>query len=202
MTTQNTVRSIADRSQGSRKLFVVMLGGRPPESTIEQHNIYCGVGESLEALYLAIKRFWSTAPHIHIDAYMEVAQVGNHRIMPVPRDGAAPVPDDARQLFLIGLGGYRTGVFAELHKYVLLVASDLDEAKRVAKQDPFMLEGLDEGERRAAPHIDSKKLLDVFEDDGAFDLSDAARRQGYSLTLEETDTVSYPEPVITGYLLI
>lgn len=184
------------------KLFIVMLGGRPLESTIEQHNIYCGVGPTLESLYPAMKKFWSTAPQIHIDAYMVVEQVDTYKVIIHTTDAAAQLSSDRKKLFLMGLGGYRAGDFVEYHKYKLVVAHDMDEAKTLAKQDPFMQEGVNDGPDKAMPHVDSKQLLDTFEDDAALSVNESIEKQGFKLGLEETDSTVNPEVIITGYLLI
>lgn len=189
------------------KLFIVLLGGRPPESTIEQHNIFCGVGPTIESLFPAIKKFWSTAPKIHIDAYMIVEQVGKYRVRLIPAGEVASTPSasgDEKKLFLMGLGNYRAGEFTEHHKNILVVARDVDEATEIAKQDSFYTfdEWVNDGHGHAMPHVDSKRMLDSIEDDATIDVSGHVVAQGYTILLEEAETVGEPELVITGYLRI
>lgn len=180
------------------QLFAVLLGGKLPGYTIEQHNVFFGIGTILEDLYADIKKFWSVAPKIHIDAYMIIDQIGDYDIVPVQRNEPASEQDD-QKLFFVNLGGYREGTFEEIHKKLFVIAPDQTAAAAIAKDDSFFQEGVNEG--KAVPHIDDRQMLDVFEDDTPLDVGTMVGPQGFRLSIRKARSGSsnYPKPVITGF---
>ncbi|HEY0908136.1 MAG TPA: DUF1543 domain-containing protein [Candidatus Paceibacterota bacterium] len=184
------------------KLFAVLLGGRPTGATIEQHNVFFGVGEKLEELFPAIKRFWTAAPKIHIDAYMVIEQVGDYSVVPLKKNELTDPVRGEQRLFFVNLGGYQAGVFDEIHKKLFIVAPDMKAALLAANTDPFFSEGIRAGQ--AVPHIDDKHPLDEFGDDTPLDLGEQVNPQGYVLCLNKISSGSkaYPEPFITGFLRV
>jgi hypothetical protein len=190
------------------KLFIVLLGGKPADSIIEAHNVYCGVASNIGELCTEnspIKRFWPSAPKIHIDAYMCVEQVGEY-LLTLREKGEAEQSNDSLRLFFINLGGYREGVFDEVHKRLLIVAVDEADAVRQAKTDSFFSEGVREG--RAVPHIDDKLdvngMLQEDQDDMPIDVGEIIENQGYVLSISKAESgiSSYPEIVHTGFYRI
>ena len=184
-------------------LFVALLGGRPKNATMEQHNMFFGIGPSLEFLYPAMREFWpEPGQNLHIDAWMRVDHIGEYAVAAYKLRGLSdwPSPGSAK-LFFINLGGYTQGVLVENHKPLLIVASTLADAMLRAKEDPFMTEGF-KGDA-AKPHIDDKVCLDGFDEhDGALDVSALMEGQGYTLVLTHDGTGINPEVNLTGFLRI
>ncbi|NIF24910.1 DUF1543 domain-containing protein [Pantoea sp. Tr-811] len=112
-------------------LYIVMLGGRHPSAKIEVHDVLFAHADSLEQAYPQLRSAWfGSAKGLHIDAWMEVAGVDGYRVE--LRQG--PAPAGAPRLFFINLGGYEPQVFGEAHHYLLVVARDKAEAKKMGKQ--------------------------------------------------------------------
>ncbi|HET9053206.1 MAG TPA: DUF1543 domain-containing protein [Cyclobacteriaceae bacterium] len=142
-----------------RKLFMIMLGATPPGRHIEQHDIFFGIGTSLNDLAADMKAFWPEPERIHIDAWREVTVVENYRIAIVPKD--APVNPAAinKKLFFINLGGYQENKFEEQHYVLLTVKDDRAAAFREAK-DTFFYKHNSFG-KGGSSHIDDKYGVDV-----------------------------------------
>ena len=176
------------------QLFAVLLGGRTPGSTIEQHNVFFGVGAALEDLYPAIKQFWSVAPKIHIDAYVVIDQLGDYDVTLVKK-GEHAHEEGRPKIFFVNLGGYQEGVFEEMHKKLFVVAVDEVEAMAIAKRDPFF------SDSTSSPHIDDRHALDEFEDDAPVDVGALVEPQGFHVRLEKvrSGSTAYPPTVITGF---
>lgn len=147
------------------KLFMVLLGCKPEGRHTEQHDVFFGIGHSLVELKQDMIGFWPEAKaKLHIDAWREVTAVAGHQLKIV----AANEQNDrhAAKLFFINLGGYKKGEFDELHYKMLIVADDLAEATRTAKDTAFYKHTGFEG---AVSHIDDKYGVDV---DDVFEISD------------------------------
>ncbi|UMZ14368.1 DUF1543 domain-containing protein [Pseudomonas sp. MPFS] len=112
-------------------LFVVMLGGKHPQAKIEVHDVQFVVADSLEAAYPQLREGWFGSPAgLHIDSWMQVDGVEHYKLELSPLAPAAGAP----RLFFINLGGYESATFGEAHRYLLVVASDKQQAKAKAKQ--------------------------------------------------------------------
>lgn len=183
------------------KLYAVLLGGRPPGATIEQHNMFFGIGNCLEDLYKPIKKFWRSAPQVHIDAYMCLEEIGDYDVVIQNKSDTYDKNDFvSEQLFFINLGGYRTGIFAEDHKNLFVVAKNEGEAKAVARKDSFFRDVIfEERSKEAVTHIDDKLCLDNFDHYplGINNLIDVKR---YRVLLKKVRSGSdlYPK-VVAGY---
>jgi hypothetical protein len=113
-----------------RKLFVMVVGGYPPGSNLEVHDLRFHVAERVEDTYAALKaEWWGGEDRFHLDAYGALEWVDGHDV--VVADSPPPGTSEKR-LFFVHLGGYEEGFFGELHKEVFLVAGDKAEAKRRA----------------------------------------------------------------------
>ncbi|MCF2447177.1 DUF1543 domain-containing protein [Dyadobacter sp. CY345] len=148
-----------------KKLFMVLLGCRPPGRFTEQHDIFFGIGNSLKELVPEINASWPEAKKkIHVDAFREVNSVDGYAIEITERSEAMEVGVD--KLFFINLGGYKAGEFDEFHYKMLTVAKTQSEAIRLAKQTAFYKHT---GFKGAPSHIDDKYGIDV---DDIFQVSD------------------------------
>ncbi len=113
------------------RLFVVLLGGRHARANTEVHDVVFAVAPAIEAAHAQLCRQWFGAREgLHIDAWMAVDGVEDRQVRLRPE----PPPADAPRLYFANLGGYQAGVFGEDHRYLLVVAHDLAEAKRKALQ--------------------------------------------------------------------
>jgi hypothetical protein len=139
------------------KLFMVMLGCKPAGRHTEQHDIFFGIGKSLEALLSQMISSWKEAEgNIHIDAWREVTQVDNYAIIITEKKSETSAIK--QKLFFINLGGYKQNEFEEYHYKVLTVAADKGEAVRNSKQTAFYKHC---GFQGAVSHVDDKYGIDV-----------------------------------------
>ena len=115
------------------KLFAVMLGGNPPGTGVEVHDVVFAVGSSLEATREQLRAAWfADGKPPHIDSWMMLDVVDGVRIIPADK----PVVPGAPDLWHVNLGYYETGdaSFFEGHENLFVIASSADEAKAKAKQ--------------------------------------------------------------------
>jgi hypothetical protein len=179
-------------------LYVILLGCEMKDRLIEQHDIYFGIGESLQALAPRLKKAWRGAQGLHVDGFMKVQQVENYKVEILPRQSASTA-DDIMRLYFINLGGYAPGVFDEMHYRMLAAADSMASALAKVKQHPFYSEGKDVG-NKGRPHVDDKYDLN-YEVDNLTDLNSMFENEGYSIRLTKTDTFSQPE-VVLGYMKV
>lgn len=115
-------------------LFIVMLGGRHAKANTEVHDVVFAIGHTLQQVYPQLKQAWfGEAEGLHIDAWAQLRGINfegkNYQLQFQPA-----AANDAHKLYLINLGGYDPQEFGELHRYVLVVASNATEAKAKGKQ--------------------------------------------------------------------
>lgn len=116
----------------TQTLFAVMLGGNPPGTGVEIHDVVFAVGARIEDTFEQLRRAWfapGKAPHI--DSWLPLAQVDGFEVL-VDEIGA---PEGAPDLWHVNLGWYEAGGgrFREVHEDVFLVATDVASAKARAK---------------------------------------------------------------------
>ncbi|WP_413667370.1 DUF1543 domain-containing protein [Mucilaginibacter sp. Mucisp86] len=66
------------------KLFMLMLGCKPPGRHVEQHDVFFGIAPSLGDLVPEIQAFWPEPEKIHIDAWREVNAVDGYAVKITP----------------------------------------------------------------------------------------------------------------------
>jgi hypothetical protein len=137
------------------KLYMLLLGCKPPGRFIEQHDIFFGIGHSLKELVPAIITSWPEAPKIHIDAWREVTAVDGYSISILPKTNKS-VQDE--KLFFLNLGGYKKDEFEEYHYRMIVVGKDKAAAIQQAKSSAFYAHT---GFKGADSHIDDKYGVDV-----------------------------------------
>jgi hypothetical protein len=140
-----------------QKLFMLLLGCKPPGRFTEQHDVFFGVAAELKDLVPEIRAFWPEAKgKIHIDAWREVNYVDGYQVTIISRSAAAPAPPE--RLFFLNLGGYKPGEFEEYHYKMLTVGADKGTATQRAFKTVFYKHT---GFAGATSHIDDKYGVDV-----------------------------------------
>ncbi len=159
------------------KLYMLLIGCKPPGRFTEQHDIFFGIASSLRELVPALTAFWPEAPKIHIDAWREVTEADGYAIHIVPKDTKTV---SAHKLFFLNLGGYKENEFEEYHYKMLAVATDKGVAVQQAKQTAFYKHT---GFTGATSHIDDKYGVDV---DDLYEIADilpASVKEKYSIQI-------------------
>lgn len=148
------------------------VGGNFRNSNVELHDVRFSVGETPEECRVDLrKQWWGDPESLHLDCWGEVEQADGYDVA-LTRDHGVR---HAERLFFVNLGGYDAKEFGELHKNVLLVASDTKAATARA---------LVEINRWALPHKDN-----VFEVEKAVDVTALMSRYGCVLTLTKASLV-------------
>jgi uncharacterized protein DUF1543 len=187
------------------KLFMVLLGCKPPGRHTEQHDIFFGVAASIGDLIPDMKDFWSSAEgKIHIDAWREVTSVNGYPVL--VRERAGETTEDTRgdhALFFINLGGYREHQFDEAHYKMLIVARDMDGAKKIAKRDAFYLHtSIPDGaaHRNAVAHIDDKYGIDIDDAHEVQDILPASSKGRYRILIGDAGAAGPEDDMHLGYV--
>jgi hypothetical protein len=182
------------------KLFMVLLGCTPKGRHTEQHDIFFGIGGSIEDLIPEIIAFWPEANgKIHIDAWREVNRVEGYTITVTERlasgqPGGPGNPGDSQKpaLFFINLGGYKENQFDEAHYKMLVVGDNMDGAKAIAKKNVFFsLASLEDSatNHEATSHIDDKYGIDIDDSFQVQDILPAGVKEKYLISVQYGDKV-------------
>ena len=150
------------------KLYMLLLGAKPPGRHVEQHDYFFGIAANLKDLIPGIKAFWrGTAANLHIDGWREVNVVEGYSIKVVPKEEADSTSPN--KLFFINLGGYQSGKLEEQHYVVLTVKNNRAFAVQEAKKTIFFRNNSIAGVKGANSHIDDKYGIDV---DDVYDIDE------------------------------
>jgi hypothetical protein len=142
----------------SLKLFMLLIGCKPPGRHTEQHDVFFGIATELKDLVPEINAFWPQPGKLHLDAWREVSQVDGFDIKILPKESAEILSNQAPRLFFIFLGGYQENKFEEQHYSVLTVKVNRSAAYKEAKETFFFQHNHFPG---AESHIDDKYGIDV-----------------------------------------
>ncbi len=135
------------------ELYMLVLGGKPEGRFTEQHDVYFGIANQLKDLVPDLYRFWPELEgKMHIDSWRKVLRVGNYAISIVPK--GTQKENRPYSLYFVNLGGYKPDDMEEYHYKQLVVAKDLGEASKIAKDTIFWKHHL-------SAHIDDKYGIDV-----------------------------------------
>jgi hypothetical protein len=140
------------------KLFMVLLGCKPPGRHTEQHDVFFGIARNLNELAPAMKAFWPGPERIHVDAWREVKAVEGFEIRITERIADNTQSDNQKRLFFVNLGGYLPNRFEEQHYIVLTIKDNKAAAFKTAKETLFYKEN---GFKGATSHIDDQYGIDV-----------------------------------------
>jgi hypothetical protein len=160
------------------KLFMLLVGCKPPGRYTEQHDIFFGIGHSLAELVPDLIAFWPDSGKLHIDAWREVTMVDGFSVTIIEKEKARSSVDE--KLFFINLGGYKEQEFEEYHYKILSVGKQKGDAIQQAKQTAFYKHTCFTG---ADSHIDDKYGIDV---DDLYEIEDvlpAHLKEKYALQI-------------------
>ena len=146
------------------KLFMLLIGSSPPERHIEQHDVFFGIGETINELIPDVLAFWPGNNKLHFDAWREVTNVNGHRIKVILN--TENTLNSPFRLFFINLGGYKENEFEEFHYKIVIAAMDKGEAISMAKKTAFFRHT---GFKGATAHVDDKFGVDV---DDVYEITD------------------------------
>jgi hypothetical protein len=148
------------------KLFMFYVGGNCGNSNVELHDVRFSIGETAEDCHDDLRRQWWGEPKsLHLDCWGEVNQADGFDVALTPEAPRAGVDN----LFFVNLGGYDPLEFSELHKNILVVATDANAAKAKA---------LSQAQNWSQPHRDK-----LFEVEKTVDITALLQRYGVFLTL-------------------
>lgn len=178
------------------KLFMLLLGCKPPGRHTEQHDVFFGIAPSLNQLVPEIKAFWAEPDKIHIDAWREVNFVDGYQISIVPKNTAVEAATHQPKLFFVNLGGYLPNRFEEQHYILLTVKANQAAALSEAKHTEFFKHNHFDG---ANSHVDDKYGVDVDDLHHVEDILSSTQKAAYSIALQPT-TETVTDPIHLGYL--
>ena len=150
------------------KLFMILLGCKPPKRNTEQHDIFFGIANNLKELVPEINKFWPEADNkIHIDAWREINFVDEFEVKVYKKKGSEDFSNQQNtRLFFLNLGGYKENEFEEYHYKILTACDSKSTAIQRARSSAFYKHT---GFKGAPSHIDEKYGVDV---DDIFEIED------------------------------
>lgn len=150
------------------KLYMFYVGGNCGNSNVELHDVRFSIGERPEDCYDDLRRqWWGDLNGFHLDCWGAVEQADGFDVT-VTASVVAPLVN-SESLFFVNLGGYDPSEFGELHRNVLLVASDAKAAK---------VRALGQVQTWSEPHRDR-----AFEVEKTLDVTALAKACGHHLAL-------------------
>jgi len=183
--------------EGDPKLYMLLLGCKPPGRHTEQHDIFFGIGNSMVDLKPHIQHFWKGAGTIHIDGWRLVTNVDGYAVKAVAK--AEVVNKVAEpQLFFINLGGYKQNELEEYHYKMLVAAEDKGAAIKTSMKTAFYKHT---GFAGATSHVDDKYGVDVDDIFAINDILSPAFKDQFSVQVSQTiDTELRVDELHLGYL--
>lgn len=175
------------------KLFMLLIGCRPPGRNTEQHDVFFSIGDSIRDILPQANDFWPQAGStLHLDAWREVNLVNGYQVWVTAAAGST----GEHQLFFINLGGYKQGEFEEFHYKMLVVAKDKADAIKESKQTAFYKHT---GFKGATSHIDDKYGVDVDDLFAIPDILPLAIKKQFSLQLTPAPAAMAADELHLGY---
>lgn len=177
------------------ELYIVLLGGRAEDDNLEAHNLFIGVGSNLPSLLPAMKKSWSAATHV--DAYMILRTVDGYSVSINSKIDQGQISEQPK-LFIINIGYYKKGEFAEHHKLIPLVVKPgeviLNKLKTI---DPDFFAG-QSLEAMARSHVDDKHQIIGFDVDDAIEVQKHV--SGYKIVLTPVTEKESNNTLEIGYV--
>jgi len=177
-----------------KRLYMLLLGCKPHSRFTEQHDVFFGIGESLQDLIPSIIAFWPEAEgKIHIDAWRTVSNVNGYSIQIIPANDIQNIEKKDNRLFFLNLGGYKENDFEEYHYKMLVVAPDKATAISKAKQTAFF-------KHNASPHIDDKYGVDVDDIYEIDEILPASFKENYHIRIRESSIPTQEDTIHPEYI--
>ncbi len=127
--------------EDSQSLFLVVLGGKAPNSHIELHDVRWVIGSSIKETFGQLRSEWfGDNKGLHIDSYMKICYIDGYQVKVNPCMDEFHKLDNIQaktsnlSLWFVNLGGYNPNDMNEHHSFGLLVAKTYAEAKKIAKE--------------------------------------------------------------------
>ena len=122
-------------------LFLVVLGGKANKANIELHDVRWVIGSKIEDTYDALREDWfGSLDGLHIDSYKKIKSIDGYKInlkkIDMENKKNRNLNKDIKnqkKLWFVNLGGYQGDSMQERHEFGLVVASNSQEAKKIAK---------------------------------------------------------------------
>ena len=175
------------------ELFMVVVGGKPEGRFTEQHDVFFGIADELKELVPSMYEFWPALEgRIHIDSWRKVGKVDGYKIQIIEK--SEQNPNNSKKLYFVNLGGYKPNDMEEYHYKQLVVAANLAEATKIAKDTVFW-------KHHESSHIDDKYGIDVDDIYEVVDLLNPTFKEKYHILIQEASNI--PEDTLeVGYLKI
>lgn len=113
-----------------QNLYIALLGGKHQNANIEVHDIIPFISTNLQLAFPYLKAQWfGLKQGVHLDAWMKingVSYLGKKYQVQIHEQAQAHA---ALKLFFINLGAYIANEFGEVHKYLVVAATDKADAK-------------------------------------------------------------------------
>ena len=174
---------------------MLILGATPPGRNTEQHDVFFGIGSSLNDLVPQISDFWKDAGKIHIDSWREVTRVDGYSIKIISKEGNGYT--NPAGLFFLNLGGYKPDDLEEYHYKIITVAKDKAEAIKNSKKTAFYLHT---GFKGAESHIDDKYGIDIDDIYSIEEILSAELIEKYSIQLQLGEPGLPEDKLHPGYI--
>ncbi|WP_313368556.1 DUF1543 domain-containing protein [Sphingobacterium mizutaii] len=175
------------------ELFMVVVGGKPEGRFTEQHDVFFGIADELKELVPSMYEFWPALEgRMHIDSWRKVGKVDGYKIQIIEKTELNPI--NSKKLYFVNLGGYKPNDMEEYHYKQLVVAANLAEATKIAKDTVFW-------KHHESSHIDDKYGIDVDDIYEVVDLLNPTFKEKYHILIQEASNI--PEDTLeVGYLKI
>ncbi|ABX08723.1 DUF1543 domain-containing protein [Prochlorococcus marinus] len=121
-----------------KSLYIVVLGGRAKGFNIELHDVRWVIGKNIEDTFLQLQQDWFGKLHgLHIDSYIKVEYIDGYivRIKSLTNlQNKSKSSSSPKSLWFVNLGAYAINDLYEKHNFNLIVATNKQKAKQIAKE--------------------------------------------------------------------
>lgn len=188
------------------RLFMLLIGCKPPGRNVEQHDVLFCIGESIRDIIPQVLAFWPEAKgKLHFDAWREVTKVDGYSVKVIEKkpgagssqaNGSETGQPENVQLFFLNLGGYKPGEFEEFHYKMIIAAADKGEAVKKARRVAFFQHT---GFKGANAHIDERYGVDVDDFFAIPDILPPVTKGKYSLEITPAAPNQAEDVIHLGY---
>lgn len=169
------------------KLYAVLLGGKAHRCNIELHDVVFVVGSNIEETYpLLVNKWFGVTTGLHIDSFVELQYVDGHEIR-ISKDTLRI--KDGKSLYFINMGGYKEGVFGEIHEMDFFIGSSKKEVLSEAKKKL----GKNLLELHCDNNVDVIQLLDD-------DIIEIPEIDGFNIHLNKINSHTPKNNIVSNYI--